>query len=1021
MNPIDVANSLKNRYISYLTTTFGLSEAFADFGREFERILSQPGQLVAGPFLEATAPYTASDDTLESLIVEGMLHEGFRDLFAAQPATAPTASTSPKPQRLGLRIRGASTTAHRDRRERVPGDRKLYTHQVFAIRRLCREIDRHDVDRHTVIASGTGSGKTECFLLPAIDWIFRHPTRPGDGRQEKGHGLRALLVYPMNALVNDQIRRLRQLVGFRSDRGEVSIPITFARYTSETRDDPRIARQREPDAPDNQILTRTEIINNPPDILITNFAMLEQALLRPQESPFFENVDEFAWRFLILDEAHSYRGAQAIELARLMQRVRAAVRRGKRANRVPDREPICIATSATLVDAKASMSEQRRVTADFAGSLFGISTTDDSVIFAEREDPASWGEPWFFGDMDSSRSADDAWTCIDPAVFSQLDGPPDEAFWNSFTGIAIPEIYAAARQEAGDDRRAFLFHLLKGHPRFHWLWSGIRDEPERVTLLADEWSSADANAVLSAIENLVAACNAARRLPGEQPLLPCRYHLFVSALEGLFVDVAADNEEKASARTWAVPDLRIRELAVRRFVPPDRQAFEVAHCNGCGYPFIVADSSHTADGNLDQPPAWERPVHFLAFRPDRAEGAPLQPVVLDLSSGNIGAGRGSTGPCRTLFLVPPNNDHTDIKACPYCGRDQRYPSVASRLMTGQDAPVSLLTEALFEQLPGLPPEQLAAQQEAFGHRHGANNDPTIGEGRKLLIFSDSRQNAAFMASYLQDHTSEYLVRKIALDAFRKNPVVISLNDWASLTVSEIAARELHIPYLQDRDLANIGDGSPFRGSYLRENQARTNRILSWLLAEVNGSQPLALEALGLVQIGVPWSDIPDLSQPRDTAVDVEFVWPGLPLTIGDLLDLLDRVIRLMRRQFLITTPPGVDRPGFGGLTQPYLVMEKTPELGDHLHGLLNANNQDTIYVESLRRWARRRGGGQDPSPEAIRAMGRAIFSIMEDFLTPFVHVVTEQGVKAIALRHEAVRLFRTQRLWKCDICASFAK
>ncbi len=119
-----------------------------------------------------------------------------------------------------------------------------------------------------------------------------------EGQPVVGRGLRVLLVYPMNALVNDQIRRLRQLVGYRSDRGEAPIPITFARYTSETRDHPEIARQREPDAPSNQILTRTEIIRNPPDILITNFAMLEQALLRPQESPFFDDVDDFAWRFL---------------------------------------------------------------------------------------------------------------------------------------------------------------------------------------------------------------------------------------------------------------------------------------------------------------------------------------------------------------------------------------------------------------------------------------------------------------------------------------------------------------------------------------------------------------------------------------------------------------------------------------------------------------------------------------------------------------------------------------------------
>ncbi len=1022
MNPIDVANALRHRYISYLSTMFGLSQAFSEFGREFERILSEPGQLLAGPFLEATAPYSSSDDTLESLVEMGVLHEGFRNLFAASEAAAPSVTNRPQAQRLVFRIGGTSTPTRRDRRERIPGDRKLYTHQVLAIRRLCREIDRYDVDRHTVVASGTGSGKTECFLLPAIDWVLRHPTRNREGQSVVGRGLRVLLVYPMNALVNDQIRRLRQLVGYRSDRGDAPIPITFARYTSETRDNPQIARQREPDAPSNQILTRTEIINNPPDILITNFAMLEQALLRPQESPFFNEVDEFAWRFLILDEAHSYRGAQAIELARLMQRVRAAVRRGKRNKRVPEREPVCIATSATLVDPKTPPTEQRQATAQFAGALFGLSITDESVIFAQREDPATWGDPWTFRDLDSSRTADESWCHLDPAVFSQLDLPADEPFWQRFAGIAIPEVYDAARTIAGNDRRAFLFHLLKGHPRFHWLWSRIKDEPERVEILADEWGGSDANAVLSALENLVAGCNAARRRPGDQSLLPCRYHLFASALEGLFVDLAADGEVAPPGKPWSLPELAIRELAVRRFLPSGRLAFEIAHCNGCGYPLVVTETSRKAEGNLDQPPAWERPVHFLAFRPDRSEGDPLPPARLDLTTGGIvpDIGRSSTGLYRTLYQVPLSKNCTDIKSCPYCGRDHHFPSVASRMMTGQDAPVSVLTEALYEQLPGLRPDQLATLQENYGHRCGANNDPIVGEARKLLIFSDSRQNAAFMASYLQDHTSTYLIRKVAFDAFRNNPGVLSLGDWASLTVSEIGAKSLHIPFLEDRDLADIGTGGPFRESYLRENQARRNRILSWLLDEVSGSQPLALEALGLLQVGVPWGDIRVLGQPRETSLEAEFQWPGPPLTIGDLKDLIDRVFRHMRRRFLVTAPSGVDRPGFGGPTQPYLVREKTPEHDDHFHGLLNANNQDTIYVEFFRRWAKRRSGGHDPSPEVIRAMGSAIFSIMEEHLTPWVHAVTEQGVRALALRHEAVRVFRAKQLWKCDICGSYA-
>ena len=344
MNPIAVAEVLRDSYIAYLTSTFGMFDATPALHDQFVKLLETPGQLVIGPYLEATPPYEQAKVTLADVVgAEKLLHPGFESLLAK-----PSSTTLGKPVRFGF---GQSVTQKAGQiRDRLPGSRRLYSHQVAALDRLCGqpEVDR---DRHTVVSSGTGSGKTECFLLPAIDWVLRHPTRTvkeGILSAGNGRGLRVLLVYPMNALVNDQIRRLRHLVGFRKDRGEAAVPLTFARYTSETKEKLNEARQREPDAPDNQLLVRDEIIDSPPDILITNFAMLEQALLRPlRETPLFESMDQFAWRFLILDEAHSYRGAQAIELAASDARRGRASRgpgRGQRKVGVAERGPICIAT-----------------------------------------------------------------------------------------------------------------------------------------------------------------------------------------------------------------------------------------------------------------------------------------------------------------------------------------------------------------------------------------------------------------------------------------------------------------------------------------------------------------------------------------------------------------------------------------------------------------------------------------------------------------------------------------------------
>ena len=392
MNPVDTTNAIRDFYISYLTTQFGYSESLLgivqgepespSLNDRFAETIRQRGILLKGPFLEATAPYESSTVTVRQLVADNILCPEFAQLFEepVSPITTPNVGF--------FNIPNATPVSRR--RVPFPADRPLYIHQEAAIRRLAAQDIA--IAPHTVVASGTGSGKTECFLLPIIDWIFRHPTR-GD---HPGKGIRALLVYPMNALVNDQVRRLTELVGYWE--GDIPLPITFAKYTSETENEKKEkAQQREPRAPKNQLLTRQEIIRNPPDILITNFAMLEQALLRPQEDPFFMDFDDFAWRFIVLDEAHSYRGTQAIELARMFQRVRAAIQRDRRRSNRPILQPICVATSATLADPNQPENERKAETAKFVRTIFGFDEDNpnvvnsfplESVIFTNRIDPA---------------------------------------------------------------------------------------------------------------------------------------------------------------------------------------------------------------------------------------------------------------------------------------------------------------------------------------------------------------------------------------------------------------------------------------------------------------------------------------------------------------------------------------------------------------------------------------------------------------------------------------------------------
>ncbi|GEM_PF-1775848 len=1019
MNPIDVANHLKNQYISYLTTTFGLNQGITQLYERFSKILSEPGQILAGPFLEATAPYLPGSQTLGNLVERGILFPRFAELFSL-PETDSKPQTAARSTGFGLRAPAESPATRQRaaprRRERFLRDRVLYHHQVQAIERLCYDADQFDVDRHTVVASGTGSGKTECFLIPSIDWILRHPTRTASG-ETAGRGIRVLLVYPMNALVNDQIRRLTQLVGYWPGRGDPPIPVTFARYTSETANTRREGLEREPNAPSNQLLGRDEIIQNPPDLLITNFAMLEQALLRPQETPFFDDVDEFAWRFLILDEAHSYRGAQGIELARLMQRVRAAVRRGKQKRGASVHEPVCIATSATLAGENMSVDERRTKTAEFAGALFGVDFDESGVIFAERLDPASDAVRWEFDGADAELRSDNAWASIPPDAFLDLDQPADDEFWAAFKEIAPSRIWNEAKIRAKEDRRAFLYHLLRGHPRFHWLWEQVKGAPQQFEQLAAAWSSNQNEDYSSHLERLVSSCNAARRCPGEQTLLPCRYHLFVSALEGFFVDLASDEELADPQPSWDVPELGVKRVAVRRMKPADRIAFEVSHCRNCCYPFLSADLNPQIEG-LDQPPVWSRPVQLLAFTPETADGSPLEAIRVDLRNGQLERNASPGTPIwRTLYRVEGSSDLTDVQKCPQCGSNHRHGRVTSRFQTGQDAPVSVLIESLYNQLPALPSRQQAELQADFAYRFGANFDPLIGGGRKLLVFSDSRQNAAFMASYLQDHARKYLIREAAYDALRNLDHELTLSDWANETINQIDQRKLRVPYLLDRDLAELRD-NPFQASYLSSVSDKKNAILKYLLQEVSGTQPLVLESLGLLQ--VEWPDkIRSLFEGRQNEpLNLEFSWPGPKLTFGHLGDLVDRILRLMRRRYLITIPPGVERPGFAS-KQHYLVKEKPSGGDDILHGMWNAGGQDTIYVDMLRRWAKRRGGA-DVSDSNIRQILNFLFDGIVHEFSDLLEISPQGGVTAIAIRHDSLRIRRPSKLWRCRVCGAHA-
>lgn len=215
----------------------------------------------------------------------------------------------------------------------------LYRHQVDAIK-------KGNERRSFVVTSGTGSGKSLTYLIPIFDAVAR--SNPGDPK------VRAIIVYPMNALVNSQYDALKRYAeGYEKKTGK-PCPIIFRRYTGQEKDE-----------------ERRQIQQNPPHILLTNYVMLELMLIRPEEHTFVDATTS-GIQFLVFDELHTYRGRQGADVALLIRRLR---------KRCGNPNLLCIGTSATMIAGRKTTSSERKLAvANFASTIFGVPLESHDII-----------------------------------------------------------------------------------------------------------------------------------------------------------------------------------------------------------------------------------------------------------------------------------------------------------------------------------------------------------------------------------------------------------------------------------------------------------------------------------------------------------------------------------------------------------------------------------------------------------------------------------------------------------------
>ncbi len=200
-----------------------------------------------------------------------------------------------------------------------------------------------------VVTTGTGSGKSLCFFIPIVSAVLTEKRERSNNART-----RAIIIYPMNALANSQLEELDKFLGNVSgDR-----PVTFARYTGQEDDSERRA-----------------IADNPPDILLTNFMMLELLMTRQDELDRKVIGNCAGLRFLVLDELHTYRGRQGADVALLVRRVR---------ERLAPEKLQCIGTSATMAS-EGSLEDKNRVVSRVASRLFATNIPESNVIVETLE------------------------------------------------------------------------------------------------------------------------------------------------------------------------------------------------------------------------------------------------------------------------------------------------------------------------------------------------------------------------------------------------------------------------------------------------------------------------------------------------------------------------------------------------------------------------------------------------------------------------------------------------------------
>ena len=766
-----------------------------------------------------------------------------------------------------------------------------YQHQAASTRLSLVE------GRSLVVMTGTGSGKTECFLLPILGKLASEAEEKKEAFGETP-AVRAMVLYPMNALVNDQLGRLRLLFAdpricdkFIHWSGR---PARFARYTSRTlyagvrdprKDQAKLspirdyyvknlelaqdpdsaghvaadtlvrelkkrgkwpakpdliswygksgARWRDPNTGeftrcvtlpgDPELITRHEVQEAPPDILVTNYSMLEYMLMRPLERPIFDRTRDWLEAnpeekfLLVIDEAHLYRGAAGAEVALLIRRLRTRLG-------IPPERLQVICTSASMKDPDYAK--------EFAAQLTGKDTTDFNVIQGDLLFRPGAG-------MGTTQDAV-ALDAIDLDTFYDSETDDDrltqvEGFLQ-YRGIAQPW-----------DLNRSLYHALESFPPMVNLINMTMQEARPVANLGELlFEGAPPDIAARATTNLIALASTAKLEPSQPGLMPCRVHSFYRGLPGLWVcmdpqcsELSAEQRGGPSGKLFGQP---------RDVCECGARVLELYTCRNCGTAYARAYTNDIEEPDFLWPEPggalrtlaglFEEldPIDLLLEEPvftDRVE-----PADYDLVTGRLNP-RILGDRVRQLYLRanranPPDTDGEpnnasggEFRPCAVCGESAAYgrSSVQDHQTKGDQPFQALIAKQIQVQPPGqVPTTRLAPLR-----------------GRKVLIFSDSRQMAARLAPNLQTYSTQDALRPLVVSGYSRltsKPIVASLLSLEDIYLGVLIAAKV----LGVRLRPELRSGETFQDEYLVEQAVASGELeqdttLLQLLVNLRASAP----------------------------------------------------------------------------------------------------------------------------------------------------------------------------------------